>query len=403
MPFHVPYRETTFLQNFDASTLAYIPMQRLCYCFIVFLIFPVNVGALPEAAEIEKRIEAAFGTIEHNGEGIIVSIDLARDRASATDDLIRAALSVPSLKRFRLACGNAAAESLAGLTKQREIEDLYLQDIPIHDADWKPLLEEHPKLARLTLRRLPHLSDAELAVLPRRIPALRNLALIEMELSGEALAEIAKSETLTALDVRNCSHLIAEDYRWLTSMPKLADLKIGGFSITDDVLMTVASCRFLRGLTIDDALITPAGFEKFTENFSSAETLEMFVFNRTSTLFDHSLLSLKKFPNLKRLTVNGMMVTGSFLEYLAEDEATRPKLQRLSLRKAFVSEAGIAALKKYPELRNLDLSGVALSPELMEIIISLNFLEELDVTGCGLDETSFQRLKSHPSLKRLTR
>jgi len=350
---------------------------------------------------MEKRIEAAFGTVEHNEAGDIIGIDLARDRASATDDLLRAALSVSGLKRFRFAGGSATAESLSGLMKQHDIEELYLQDVPLGDADWEPLLDGHSKLTRLTLRRLPNLSGVTLGTLPRRIPALRNLALIDMALSGESLAEIAKSEALAALDVRNCSRLTADDYRCLAAMPKLADLKIGGFSITDDVLMEIIPCRSLRGLTLDDVLITPTGLEKFTANFASAEKLETLVLSRNLALFDDSLVSLKKFPNLRRLTVNGMMITGSFLEHLAEDEGTRPKLQRLSLRKAFLSDEGAAALKKYPELRILDLSGVALTPELIEIIASLDFLEELDVTNCGLDEAAFQRLKSGRVLKLL--
>jgi len=186
-------------------------------------------------------------------------------------------------------------------------------------------------------------------------------------------------------------------------MPKLIDLKIGGFGITDEVLAAIGSLRSLRGLTIDDAQITPGGFVKFVTDFASAEKLETLVFSRNSALFDDALMSIKKFPNLKRLTINGMMVTGTFLGWLAENEATRPKLYRLSLRKAFLTEEGCTALKKYPELRILDLSGIPLTPELFEIIISLEHLEELDVTDCKLDEDRLQRLQSMPALKRLVK
>ena len=378
-------------------------MSRYFYFLIIFpLCFIVSV-ALSDTVTQEERIEAAFGVVERNAEGTIIGIDLARDRASATGNVLEAALSIPHLKRFRFAGGNTTPASLSGLTKQRELEDLFLQDVPIRDADWKPLLDGHPKLIRLTLRRLSHLSAAELGTLPRRLPALRNLALIEMDVSGGSLAEIAKSETLAALDVRLCSRLTAEDYRPLKSMPKLIDMKIGGFGITDEVLAVIASLPLLRGLTIDDALITAAGFEKFATEFASADKLETLVFSRNSALFDDSLVPIRKFPNLKRLTVNGMMVTGAFLDRLAEDETTRPKLQRLSLRKAFLSEAGMSALKKYPELRILDLSGVALTPELIEILTTLEQLEELDLTDCGLDKDALQQIESTLSLKRLVK
>jgi hypothetical protein len=371
------------------------------YFLLVCSVSLIAFGTSPETTEIEKQIEAAFGTIERNAEGTIIGIDLARDRASATDEVLQAALSIPNLKRFRFVGGNVTATSLDGLKHQRHLEELYLQDVPIRDADWHPLLEGHPQLLRLTLRRLPHLSGTELGTLPRQIPTLRNLSLIDMELSGKALAEIAKSESIAALDLRNCSRLTAEHYRCLVSMPKLTDLKIGGFGITDDMIAAIAPLRSLRGLTIDDAVITPEGWERFTAAFASADKLETLVFSRNSAIFDDALVAVKKFPNLKRLTVNSMMITGTFLERLAEDETVRPKLQRLSLRKAFLSEEGCTALKKYPELRTLDLSGVALTPELIEIVTALHRLEELDVTDCGLDENRLQRLKSMPTLKRL--
>ena len=378
-------------------------MRELFYFFTVFPVSLVVLSASLETSEIEKRIESAFGTVERNAEGTIVGIDLARERASASDEVLQAALSIPNLKRFRFAGGNVTAESLSGLTKQRDLEELYLQDVPLRDAEWKSLLDGHPKLIRLTLRRLPNLTGSELGTLPRKIPTLKNLSLIEMNLSGESLAEIAKSEILAALDVRHCSRLVADDYRCLMPMPKLADLKIGGFGITDDVLAVIVSLRSLRGLTIDDTQITSEGFKKFAVNFAATDKLETLVFSRNSALFDDSLVPIKQFPNLKRLTINGMMVTGTFLGHLAEDETTRPKLQRISLRKAFLSEEGCSALKKYPELRILDLSGVALTPELCEIVISLDHIEELDVTDCGLDEKILQRLQSMPSLKRLVK
>ena len=378
----------------------------LCCPFIVVLTFLAVSWSLPEKAmsepvvslpntkAIEEQIASAFGAVERNEKGVIIGVDLARERASANDDVLRAALSLPGLKRFRLAGGSVTAEVLAGLAKQHDLTELYLQDVPIRDAEWSSILDELAKLERLTLRRLANLSGVELGTLPRRLPKLRNLALIEMDFTGETLADIDKPELLAALDVRNCGRLVARDYQRLGAMQKLADLKIGGFGVTDEVLAAIVPLSGLVGLTIDDALITPDGFDKFITQSASANKLRTLVLGRDSALFDTALVSLKKLPKLERLTVNGMMVTGSFLDRLAEEEATRPKLQRLSLRKAFLSEEGVAALKKYPELRILDLSGVALTPEMVEIITSLDSLEELDITGCQLDEESLRRLQS---------
>ena len=357
----------------------------------------------PDTTAIEEQIASAFGIVIRNEEGVIVGVDLARERASATDEVLKAALSLPGLKRFRLAGGSITAEALAGLKNQRELTELYLQDVPVIDAEWGLILDGLTKLERLTLRRLPHLSGSELGGLPRRLPKLKNLALIEMAPAGEALAEIAKSELLAALDVRNCGQLDAADYQCLGAMKKLVDLKIGGFGVTDEVLAALIPLSGLTGLTIDDAVITPGGFDQFVTESVSADKLHTLVLSRNSALFDAALVSLKKLPKLQRLTVNGMMVTGSFLDRLAEDEAARPKLQRLSLRKAFLSEEGTAALMKYPELRILDLSGAALTPEMVEIIASLSRLEELDLTESQIEEEPLQRLQSMKTLKRLIR
>ncbi len=379
--------------------------------FVVFVFFIGLFGCVPPSPKIsvqatvetkaaETLIESAFGAVERDEHGTIIGIDLARERVSATDEVLKAALSIPNLKRFRFAGGSVAGESLAGLKKQNELEELFLQDVPIRDDEWKTIIHGIPKLSRLTIRRLPNLSDAELGLLPERIPALRNLSLIELELSGESLSKISRSEILMALDVRHCGRLTPDDFRCLAEMKKLVDLKIGGFAVTDDVLTAIAPLQALRGLAIDDALVTSEGFERFASNFESADKLETLVLGRDMSLLDDSLCSLKKFPRLKRLAVDGLMLTGSFLERLAEEESTRPKLERLSLRKTFLTEEGARSLKKYRELRVLDLSGIAVTPEIVDVIVALEHLEELDVRNCGLDDDSLRRLQK---IKRLIR
>jgi hypothetical protein len=239
------------------------------------------------------------------------------------------------------------------------------------------------------------LSDAELGTLPQRLPALRNLALIEMEqLTGESLAAMAKwSASLVALDVRLCGRLSAGDYRYLVSMPKLADLKIGGFAVTDDVLTAIAPLPSLRGLTIDDALFTKDGFEKFAANFASAEKLETLVLQRNMAVSDDALLVLGNLPRLRRLILGDAMVTGAFLSRLAEEGQSRPKLGELSLRKTFLTEEAIQSLEKYPELRSLQISGTVLSRKGVETLLSLSGLERLDLTDSFLDDDARQYLQ----------
>ena len=44
-------------------------MKKLSCYIVVFLMSLIFFGALPETSELEKRIEASFGTIERSAEG----------------------------------------------------------------------------------------------------------------------------------------------------------------------------------------------------------------------------------------------------------------------------------------------------------------------------------------------
>ncbi|GHT29702.1 hypothetical protein FACS18942_10810 [Planctomycetales bacterium] len=357
----------------------------------------ISVAPVPETTEIVAAIEAAFGAVERDNTGNIIAVDLAKGRASATDEVLRLALKLPNLKRFRLAGSSITPETFATIETQKSLEDLFLKDLPIDGEQIIPALLSLPKLQRLTLRCLTKVS-----VLPK-LPGLRNLALIEMNITESMFRSIIEQQSLVALDIRDCSGLTSDRYRSLKSLNQITDLKIGGFAVNDEVLEAITPIPNLTGLTIDDAFITPEGFAKFVAYSPSAATLETLVFNQNMSLLDESLLPLKNLPQLKRLTVCGMMVTGNFLARLSEDESTRPKLKQLSLRKTLLMPEEVEALKKYPELRILNLSGIGLNREIIETVASLDSLEELDIRDCPFDDGIEPLLQKMKTLKKLIR
>ena len=90
--------------------------------FLVFLLSLVVSCASPKSEPfdttgIEKQIASAFGTMERNADGIIVGIDLSRERSSANNDVLQASLPIPHLTRFRFAGGSVASECPVGLKK----------------------------------------------------------------------------------------------------------------------------------------------------------------------------------------------------------------------------------------------------------------------------------------------
>jgi len=212
------------------------------------------------------------------------------------------------------------------------------------------LLKSLPQLKRLTLRRTPNVT-----AIPK-VVTLRNLSLIEMDVTERMFASILAMKDLGALDLRYCSGLTLEQYKQLNQLPKLRDLKIGGFAVNDEVLETVTTLPNLTGLTLDDSFITTKGLAKYIAQSPSAKTLQMVVINK-GTLTDEDLLPLNKLQKLQRLTVSNAMVTGSFLGKWAAEETSRPKLKRLSLRNTLLNEENAVHLKKYLELQQTDLSG----------------------------------------------
>ena len=322
--------------------------------------------------------------IERDAHGTIIGVDLARARSSVNDEVLNAALTIPGLKKLRVAGNGISRETLVNIGKQTELEELYLQDTMIHDDDLAVLFATLQPLKRLTLRRCMNVTDAaaeslrQLCALPETRRAM-NLALIEMNLGRKTLEVLSASPSrITALDLRDCSRLAPEDYALLRAMPQLTDLKIGGFGINDVVLESVGTLPNLTGLTIEDAMITPGAFSSLLETAAWRTKLTQLVLSRNMTLPDNSLLAIQHLPNLKRLTTNDMTITGRFLISLAENEESRPRLETLSLQKTLLSADSVKALLKYRELKSLNLTGVALSEEMNEALAALDGVEVID-------------------------
>lgn len=342
---------------------------------------------------IVNRIEEVQGEVSLDEAGNVVAVDLAKDRSSATDDVLRETLKLPGLRRFRLAGGNITAETFAQIGRQNELEELFLQDLPLGDEEIMAGLKPLRKLKRLTLRRCAALTDRGFEELIE-LPSLRNLSLINANITSEGFRKIIEADKLAALDVRNCGQIQVADYRTLQHAGKLTDLKIGGFAVNDEVLDAIIPVKGLRGLTIEDSFVSTEAFKDFLEKSLSAKSLETLILNRNMAITDDALAELHRLGKLKRLTAGDMMISGVFLQRLAENETTRPRLEQLSLRKTLLRTESAQSLKNFPELRVLDLSGVAITSELARILVSLSSVEQFDTRDCLLDEETETILRS---------
>ncbi|MDR1384150.1 MAG: hypothetical protein LBJ67_09935 [Planctomycetaceae bacterium] len=349
---------------------------------------------------IVQQIESAFGEVERDKNGTVIGVNLAKERSSVSDDVLHTSLQIPRLKKLRVAGGAITSKTLQQIAEQKNLEELYLQETPIQDGDLAIILPKLSQLQRLTLRGCNNVTD-QCAESILALLRLRSLALIKMNLTRQGLEKIIKSQTITALDLRQCSALTAQDYTLLAKMPQLSDLKIGGFAVEDSVLETVTQLSKLTGLTIEDAMISSDGFAKIAANQNWTQNITLLVLARDTMLFDAGLEPLKNFPKLKRLSINGMMITGEFLAVLAVEESKRPKLETLSLQRSLLTPEGVAALKNYRELKSLDLTGVTMTQDVAKTITALETLETLNLSDCQLDNEIIQPIRNMKSLKTL--
>ncbi|MDR1492158.1 MAG: hypothetical protein LBT05_05510, partial [Planctomycetaceae bacterium] len=146
----------------------------------------------PDFVSIVGQIESSFGEVERDKNGAITGVNLAKERSSVSDGVLRASLQIPRLKKLRVAGGAITSETLRKIAGQKNLEELYLQDTPIQDGDLAVILPELSQLQRLTLRGCNNVTDQcaeSILVMPR----LRSLAFVKMNLTRRGLEKIVES------------------------------------------------------------------------------------------------------------------------------------------------------------------------------------------------------------------
>ena len=317
-----------------------------------------RTGLSAERKAAIERMQAAGASVERDGAGFPVRIDLASERVFADEDLVGAALLFPNLKSLRLAVSSVPQATLAKLASLADLEELFLQDASIDDDGMGTLLVAMPRLGRLTLRRLNDVTDDALGAVAR-CKSLEVVALVEMnQVTGVGLARLAGLPRLRSLDLRNCGRLTVEDFGCLSEFKTLVELKLGGPAVNDEIATVILDLPQLRSLTIEDAEISVAFLDKLASDKAAAERLQTLAFARCFGITDEALALIDRLPNLQTLSVRDMMVSGQFLATLREAGREPLALESLTVVNAFLDDAAIGHLPTVaPRLEQLDLRG----------------------------------------------
>ena len=357
----------------------------------------------PSAEEIEQTIDAihkAGGTVTRDADGSITGVDLTRKRTPVDDKLAQAVLRLPRLRMLRLAVDAISPETLSRLGSHRQLTELALRDAPLTDAQLVRLLESLPQLKRLTLRRISGVADAGLDAVAA-LPELEVLGLIEMDISGRDLARFQRRGRLRSLDLRDCEGLAADDYRALSAMGQLKDVKIAGPALTDSTLEIVAALPSLHSLLVADSSIPDDAIKRLGKDREFVDRIRSLAFTRCHGANDEALSFVTAMPRLETLSIRECTISGAFFMRWAETPAEElPRLRTLVVRGAFLSERAIAVLPRFvSSLKRLDLSEVMLSPGAMKSIGKLSELQSLCLSSCSLTDEAIEPIKN---LKNLT-
>jgi hypothetical protein len=215
-----------------------------------------------EVLDLRGNMEAGDMTLDVLGK--LPKLRALKHRSTAvTDDGIERLTASGSLEALLLqdfAITNAAGPALARIGTLESLEIFRCQGFGSDGVKSLALLK---KLDRLTLRDLPEVDDAGLAVLAD-LPALERLTLHELASVGdEGLRHLAAVKRLEGLDIWSLPKLTDATIDVIAALPALKELSIRETGVTDAGLANLAALPGLESLTFkDNGPISPATREK---------------------------------------------------------------------------------------------------------------------------------------------
>ena len=200
-------------------------------------------------------------------------------------------------------------------------------------------------------------NDASLPALLKISPQLANLDLRGCELSDKAASVISRFIGLRALRFSG---------------------KNGKTTIGDDGLKSLAACKSLKVLALDDLWISTAGLA----NLRGLVELEELYLAGT-VIDDDSAKFLVAYPKLKKIRLARTQISDAALEILS----ARTSLEEIDLSEnSLITNAGMAHLAKLTNLKKLNLWRVQISDDGALLLAALTKMDWLNLDNSKLGD-----------------
>lgn len=236
-----------------------------------------------------------------------------------------------------------------------------------------------------------------------------DLHLRRTSVTGAGLARLVSAGRIDALELGGPN----VDEAMLKLLPKLplrGQLALDSDLLTDTAIKPLSRCRDLTSVSLSGSLLTDKCLEQLTglpklKAVSLGKSFSRGAFDVLSRLkglnsLDASALTpdlddLRKFPNLKRLSLSGPACNDEAAETIAD---TFQSLEQAYLRRTSITNAGVEHLSRIKTLKVLTLDGAAIDDGVADSIRRMKQLTWLSVEDCAIGDDTLAALSECPGM-----
>lgn len=224
-----------------------------------------RLSKLPQLRSLDLRGNMEAGDMSLEVIGALPHLTALKHRSTAVTDAGLAGLSnsktLESLLMQDFVITNDSGPHLAKLSKLSSLEIFRCQGF---GSDGVLALAGLP-LTRLTLRDLPDVGDAAMAVL-EKLPKLKRLYLHELASVGDqGLRQLESAGELEVLDIWSLPKMTDATVEVIAGLPNLKELSIRETGVTEAAVKQIASMPKLQSLTFkNNGPLSPANAAKLT-------------------------------------------------------------------------------------------------------------------------------------------
>jgi len=293
--------------------------------------------------------------------------------------------------------GDVSNEGLAHIGRLVGLRMLNLQSTPITDVGGKQLAGLK-KLQFINLEAFAvnkkgfGVGDATMKVLSE-LPELERVWLRDTKVTDAGVAELCKAKTITDLDLSGTA-VSDVGLLYLKPLPRLENLRLGvyreGAKITDEGLKTVGEMTRLKFLDLSGTKITNDGLLHLKE----LKRLTRLCLEDTKVT-EAGLENLEPLTALEDLRLYlGRSVTDVGAEHLSKLKSLRRVTDNMEL-----TDKGVAALARLPNLEQLELFGDRVTDDAVRSAGQVKSLKWLDFQHCAITDDGLAALADMPNLE----